>query len=800
MSSASGNTRQELASINAKIDTTAMNEAFLNLKILIKNLSVDELALVLPEVKKVISRFFKKKKRELTSLLESKLCGSSGEVVEAADDGVSVHQETPLEGYEFRLQKLQESHIFQWATYYRDTIGFIFRDVTGFLEYAGSWESCLDSLSSLFSQHSFNICTRGVKHSQHNGFAEDIVIHKSIGGLQQFLYLIMNIYVEQQDKISTSKQSQLARQITSCMLAGVLNGYALALGWARLCGSYRHWVPALGFMSGSDAAALLQEKEMTPPVLVGLFDTVVPLLIAVDTLSNQLHDFDFIYPKISLIRSSEPLKLEVTWARVLSRDVSSFLVSCVFSENIEDIVDAESLPSTGIMIVRSSAIVKEWIEQHNELRFVDASGVGGRSDNATDLSEIIVARIKKQLVSNAEQDKTQFVSHNYAKDFPLEDPEYRRFFHVERHSVKLLLEKFEHSTGVHLWCSVRRSGKTTAAASLADMTARSVVVFQTMDNAPELPHHKVFEQAIMEALLEGKGIPGDFFESLVEKCVLSNITDGLQKRKIVFVLDEYETLFGILSALASENQTIKFMIALPLLSQMKNFASRNLLIFMGQRPDAFYILPSQNQLSPLVVQHNFPLFEHHSGGADSEFSQLLKKVLTPSLPFTTTFIEAVYAETSGHPYLTVNLMVDFCDWLIGNKNIAPASALDANLFLSFSKERLSLAALSRSTFYQFFQSQLNSYVSGSEKSDELWLYAIAKVLSQIGRRHPRALSCTIASYNEIASKAVAGSSLTPAMLLSTGLMSNFLKKDEGHVKPAIRLMARLAACSKLELI
>lgn len=279
-----------------------------------------------------------------------------------------------------------------------------------------------------------------------------------------------------------------------------------------------------------------------------------------------------------------------------------------------------------------------------------------------------------------------------------------------------------------------------------------------------------------------------------------SIYDRREKnKKIIFVLDEYETFFGLLEAYAQDDLIVKFSIALPLLSQMVRFSAKNLLIFMGQRPDAFYILPAQNQLSPLVKQHNFPLFEHFNGSTNSEFSQFLKKVLSPKLPFTTSFNDAVYSETSGHPYLTVNLMVDFCDWLIDNNSMNTEILLDGNIFQSFSSVRLTTAALSRSTFYQFFQSQLNSYIGGGDKKDERWLYAITKVLSQIARKHPKKLMCSLAAYNEIALQSVGKSEISTSMLLSTGLMSNFLKKDGGYVKPAIKLMARLAACSKMEI-
>ena len=97
----------------------------------------------------------------------------------------------------------------------------------------------------------------------------------------------------------------------------------------------------------------------------------------------------------------------------------------------------------------------------------------------------------------------------------------------------------------------------------------------------------------------------------------------------------------------------------PCLSQMVAFSTSNLLVFLGQRPDAHAILMSQNQLSPLVRQDSFPLFEHTDGSTTSEFAQFLEKVLS-GLSMSAGFINSVYAETSGHPYLTVNLMTDFC--------------------------------------------------------------------------------------------------------------------------------------------
>lgn len=800
MLSVSGYTKKELAEIRALIDNISLNLAFNKLRDLLNKTHRDELLLILPELKKIIDCFFKKKKNLLTEMLQSRInCGAIA--AENTSKQHSNNNEEQLENYALRLQKLEHSHIFQWTTYYRDTVSFILKDLIGTLEEIDSWDKTLEGVTDIFLKHSSRISERGIEYSLKNGLDENLTYNKTTSGLQQFIFLIINLYAEQQGEISTSKQSNLIRKIISSMLVGVIIGYKNIVGWDKLCDNYRHWVPAIGFLNGDDAINLIQDTDATPTYLLGIFDTTVPLLLAIDNISEKLHGIDYIYPTISKVQYNEPLKLEITWSRVLDKKIANFSAACVFSENIEDIVDAESLllSVSDLVVLRASPIVCEWIDKHEKYNFIDGSIVKGIIDNAINLSEVIASKLQEQLNINAERDKTGYLYHNYAKDFPLEDPEQRKFFYVERHSVKNLLEQFENNTGIHLWCSVRRSGKTTAAASISEVSSRSMVLFQTMDHVTELPHQNIFEKEILSVLNERKPISTGFFEDTVNKCLLAYMIEGERNKKIIFVLDEYETFFGLLEAYAKMDAIIKFSIVLPLLSQMVRFSAKNLLIFMGQRPDAFYILPAQNQLSPLVKQHNFPLFEHFSGSTDSEFSQFLRKVLSPKLPFTASFNDAVYSETSGHPYLTVNLMVDFCDWLIENNSMNSEIMLDGNIFQSFSKVRLTIAALSRSTFYQFFQSQLNGYIGGGENKDELWLYAITKVLNQIARKHPKLLSCSIARYNEIALQSVGNSAINPTMLLSTGLMSNFLKKDGGYVKPAIKLMARLAACSKMEL-
>lgn len=796
MVGASGNTRHILAAAHAKIDSTAMGQAEELLVGLIKGTPSEELSLVLPEVREVIGRFFRKRKEKLSLLLNERLEGGGGKqrVVAVQGGEISVFD---LSEYTRRLEKLLNSHIFQWATYYRDTVGFVYKDLYDRLEHEENWSESLSLVRKLFAEHALGISTRGVAYSQQHGLSEETVQYKSLGGLQQFLYLIMNLHVDSQEKILNSNHSRLHRNIASALLSGVLEGYAQTLGWEKLCSSYKQWVPALGFVTGADALSLMQKSDVTLISLIGIFDTVVPVLLAIDGLCDKFNGADYLVTRISRVYQTYPLSLGVTLYSVNGGVASEVSAVSFFSDEIAELVEAEQVVSgrSDVVVLKASPIVKSWIEQRDRSNIVDASQSASMSEAAYDLSEIVRGELEKQIRFNADLEGAQVIRHNYATEFPLEDPDSRRLFTIERHSVKVLLERFEFGTGIHLWCSVRRSGKTTAATSLS---GRSALLFQTMDQVTDQLHHNTFEQRVKEVLQASTPISHDFFEKVIGECLVGA---GIEKSngKVIFLLDEYETLFGMLDAMASLNPMIKFNVGLPLLSQMVRFASRNLLIFMGQSPDAYHVFPAQNQLSPLVKQHHFPLFEHHVGAVDSEFGQFLKKVLTQNLQYTSSFIDAVYAETSGHPYLTVNLMVDFCDWLAVN-NIAAANALDANRFDQFAKARLTLSVLSRSPHYSFFKYQFSGYLSDQTRRNELWLYAVARILHQIGLKHPRALSCPIARYNELATQSLSGSTTTPQVLLVSGVRSNFLKHDDGHVKPAVKLMARLAACSTPEII
>ena len=215
------------------------------------------------------------------------------------------------------------------------------------------------------------------------------------------------------------------------------------------------------------------------------------------------------------------------------------------------------------------------------------------------------------------------ITYNFAREFPLHHQDKVTFFHVIRTSVRDLLGTFERRNGVRLWCSIRRSGKTTACFDMETTTGDSIIIGQTC-GAPPTANTSVFYRRVREAVASGRMVSNTFVEDIITECA-SVAIDG---RRRVLIIDEYETLFGLLRNAVKDNRSIRYSVVQPILDQLVTFAQENLLVFLGQQPDAYFILMDQNQLAPYVTQDSFPLFEHVPKTAAGEFSKLVDKILS----------------------------------------------------------------------------------------------------------------------------------------------------------------------------
>lgn len=790
MASISGSSRHSIQIASKFIKAWNRSEAEKVLGRLIRSIDVDELELLSSELRKIIEEGFeKKRKRSLLALLDGRTDMLVAGNVDSVDS-VLTPEELALESYKEMLEKLKEHHIFQWATHYNDVMSFVFKDLCNISK--ASNQSQFDVVSNIFYDHAKEICSRGTEFSSKNGLEPQIVKSKALGGFLKFLLLAIQLYLRQREKAFTVGEVRIAWAVCSSILKGIVKGYAAVLGWKTLLEN-NAWIHALGFLKGSDASALLKGAADS----VGktqCFSTIAPMLMAFELVADKTQDIGFLTPSISRVVSSAPPFLEVTMTPALGVNTHEVVVSCFFNDDVFGRWDLDQALSSNpaVCIACLDKLVSEWVLQNEKNEVLDVSDVKGDITHAHDTAAVIASRIEDQLTASVAKSRQGSLTRNYAKDFPLEDPNHRQMYMVERYTVKQLLESVASKTGIHLWCSVRRSGKTTAALNFGDKSNNSLVIFQTMDNMRHQPQYTIFAERIESALRDGSPIPRDFFEKLVSECQMSTAYGDEDEAKRIFIIDEYESLFGKIGAMSRRDEDLRHLVCLPLLSQMVSFATKNLIIFMGQRPDAHYVLSAQNQLSPLVQQLDFPLFAHQQGAPDSEFVELLKRVLSQKLKFETSFADAVYEETSGHPFLTVNVLIDLCDWLI--ENYAPESEVELNgvQFERFTQQRLTHHALRDSKYYGFFRNMLSEYLGEDARYTDPWLYCVAHVLRQISKQHPIALKCTMVKYRQIADEAAYGLSISRDQLLANAVMANFLKVEKGNVKPGIKLMARIA--------
>lgn len=804
MATIGASTRQKIAEISAMVDNNRVVSASKDLSELMRLTPKDALRFLQPELTELISRFAKNRKRDLLAELAHYLGRVNSPVAtslrvrsgNATETSHHSQMASLAKRYAGHFDDLRDRHIFQWATYYRDTLLFIFGDARDKLATSAEWHQEIEKIGQVVAGHSADVFSRGFRYQTDQGLSIEFSEIKSISGLQKFLYLVISVFVEQRVNISNARDAEISWNLASTLLTSVLAGFGRAAyesepGWKLLARNFPNWLPPLGFCRGSDALNLIEEfpEEWRNR---DAYVTLVPVLLGIERLAHRFHDDDIFLPRLSRLSVGHHDRLDLTLTIVKKGVNQDLLVSSYCTGIIRSTYQlSEALSLRAAIVV--GQLDPRLSEHDQSAQVLNASEVTPSAEQVQNFAEMIDSELHRQVTANAAAHDPGTLNRNYAREFPLEDPDFRKQFLVQRYSVTRLLEDLEGGTGVHLWCSVRRSGKTTAASSLADLSGQLAVVMQTMDHQPHQSEQNIFSRKVEEALFSEKALAPDFFQSIVSECTLATTAFDPKDKKVVFIVDEYETLFGLIESSVDRDASVRYTVALPLLSQMVAFASRNLLIFMGQRPDAHLVLSAQNQLSPLVRQYNFPLFEHHAGAVDTEFTQLLRRVLQEPLPFDSSFSDVVHEETNGHPYLTVNLMVDFCDWLISTGFRPGNSPLDAAQFTNFTRDRLAAAALQRSPHYVFFHGMLAEYASERGRTREPWLSAITNVLQEITRRHPRAFACSVNSFNQIAAPYGPLIQMTPQRFLASASMSNFLIDQGGQVKPGVRLMARLAA-------
>ena len=612
------------------------------------------------------------------------------------------------------LDELSNHHVFQWATFYRDTLSEYFDSFLEYLYTADRPKLLLNLVKSALSHHAREIYGKDYTHvtASDSSDAEHAVI-KSMTALQRFLDLPIEFYSARLADAHHNGASMRLRQLCSAMAFGILHGFASATlgqtGNQLLPQNPRFWAHVLPFLTSEDLrelATVLQPDDFVE----GVQDSVLPLVQALDMFLGKDAQSAPLPALSQYVPTTRRLDLSL---QMPPNAVGSRLIElqCYMSEQFVDrhLIEEAAARAISAVVAPLRPDLRGLVAAIERLSdIVVPTGGSGREVAA---HTRLLAVIEDLVYETKATSLNRPISYNYAAEFPLENPFLTKYNHVYRLSVRRLMQSYERRNGVRLWCSVRRSGKTTACASdLGSTTGQSAIIAQTCDSTGQMPGGDLFYKSIRKTLDSGQRLDDEFVARTVGHCLPRSTTDDT---RVVLVLDEYETLFGDLKASLVARPELRYAVVQPLLNQLVAFTRDNLLILMGQQPNAHFILMDQNQLSPVVEQDSFPLFAHEPASASTEeFYELLHKVMTRYVELDLDFVGQVYEETGGHPFLTVKLMVSFMDWLIAMRQ--PASSLTpvrAELFSEFAHASLSQKAILHNFRYDLFKAAASSHLS-----------------------------------------------------------------------------------------
>ena len=622
---------------------------------------------------------------------------------------------------------------------------------------------------------------------------------KSLNGLARLLEVPLDYYSVRLPMTVEYGEAVSLRLLFSAFVMGIIDGYSRVQfgdtpGSAVLPRYQRTWVHYLAFLAPQHAERVLHCVE-PGPLHDGLARALLPTLDAIHRFFDHGHTKSDYFPiPITSQYSWYQRRLELTMRPPPDAETQRSIEASVFLE--ESFVSMASLNEAAarqakLVVVSLRPDVKSLVQRVQSLTDIVVD-TGGQGSERARVSANAYRLLDESIFALRSRRKDKFpITYNFAREFPLRDPQKAKFFHVDRKSVRDLLRTFERRNGVRLWCSVRRSGKTTACFDLPSATGGSVVISQTCGASLHEGTDTLFYRRVVEAIDSSHKIPDEFVANTIQEC----LPIGTVASRAVLVLDEYETLFGLLKSVAPESST-RYLVVQPILNQLMSFSHGNLLVFLGQQPDAHFILMDQNQLAPYVDQEPFPLFEHVSGTSTGEYSELVKKVFAGRIDFTGAFVDALFSETAGHPFLTVNVLCGFVDWLIDEQRPQVGLRVDEEDFAKFARRKLTLESINLSQDYEFFREAAAAAMSQQSFDRSRWLYVAYWVLRLIVKTRPRSFRVRRRDFDAFTQRIPipTGTQLpSSSEILRSTSQANFLSYDDRFVQVKIRTLGRIAA-------
>ena len=689
------------------------------------------------------------------------------------------------------LDELAQRHIYQWSTFYRDCMATHLSLFVEKMQHIAP-DRVEHALFEPLANHARDIFNRGY-HYARKKHSHDDAVKKSMNGLSRFLELPLDFYSARTSNVSGHRAAVALRVVVSAALRGILEGYSTVSldrhnGSMVLSEFHQQWAHCVAFLVPRHAEAAVSYVE-PGSFRHGLEMCVLPLLDGIQRAFDQGSD-DYSPMPVAAQYLLSQRRLDITVRPPADSESQRLIEARVFlDETVVSIADLDDAVVQQVKLLVAPLKPDIWtlVKERPSRAAVVVPASGPRVSVASHAYEVwkdAVFAFRNKLTSALP------ITYNFAREFPLYEPGKARFFHVVRTSVRDLLRTFERRNGVRLWCSVRRSGKTTACLDLETTTGDSTIVSQTCGVAPTAGATK-FYVFVREAVRSRRAIADTFVSDIVSGCAPIDV----ENRRTVFVIDEYETLFGFLDAAVKDDPSVRFNVVQPILNQLMTFSYNNLLVFLGQQPDAHFILMDQNQLAPNVTQDPFPLFEHVSRTTTGEFAVLVRKILAGRIDCTADFLDALFKETAGHPFLTANVLAEFVDWLIEKARRQAGLRVQGGDFVEFANSKLDVDTIMLSPDYEFFRNAASQAMSMKGYRSNRWLFATYWILRQIAVEAPETYSVDWGDFRELMTRIPRpdGGALPHwSDVLRNASQANFLTHDDNEVRVRIRTLGRIA--------
>lgn len=766
------------------------------LRELLQTLRSADLDRWLPQIQLAIAGFFPKRRKSLQAALQALLDPSQEQLDDAVPDKDEEKEVERLKAKIIEdLRDLSEYHIFQWPTYYRDWVAYTIERLLSLSPKLQ--DEAMRVFQTAVAAHSKEIFEKGFAYKVFDQRRVENSAHvTALSGVQRFADLAVEYYSGGAIKETKGGRRVALRRATSKLLAGILSGFIACdfnskSGAQVLASSRVRWFHYLTFLDASDLSEIAKQfGEGT--IAKMLAQLVRPLAFTLDRCAESATG-SYPLPQVSQY-FHEKKRLEVlcvsSSAKRIGGKAEVFALLDPELPPISDLKEAESRDIALIICSLKPDVARSSQAERMQEKIVD---VNESNQTLAQFEQRACAILTGAFSSLSEGGNEAILEYNFARGFPLNNPFQTKYFHVVRKSVRNLLQEIEGRNGVRLWCSARRSGKTTACNDLSGSLASSETVFQTCE---------VLRQDDLSGRLYGRIIDCLEDQTPIGRRFLTDIIDEVRQGssaagKIVLVIDEYETLFGRLRGAVRQQEDLKYSIVFPLLDQIVEFARENMVILVGQQPNAHFVFMDQNKLSAYVTQDSFPLFRHALGSTTGEFVDLLAKVISERFSFTAGFADKLFEETSGHPFLTVNLLVSIVDWLILKKVRVADVRFDAKLLERYFESNMSSQEIALNTEYQFFLEAASDAMSETGLASNPWLWSVYRAMRMFVVEHGVHGHCEIDLFSKSYERAGLGrAGISPLDMLRTAEDANFFKIDSANlVQLGIPLLARIAAAS-----